>query len=408
MRHTTFRKAIAVCLVFAVLIAVPLPVHAQNHLVVEILVKDEGWHSLNLLKSGNTWYAKAGDLAQIAKVEIEHKKNTLTFFKSDPVCTLHAVKSDTYTVFGGSYYVPLQESSAKIGIRFHVGDNITAEVLRTPAQLKAEVCAVFTDERFQLSSITNTGVFGVMESLGRLYAALPFVGSGTLIGAITGKDEADRYRTMMIAIMGNSGSLSDFMSDCADIDGNAKKYAKIIKNAKDISKKGGKVYNFLQSKGIDEKTLDLLAYEYNPYEHDLGDWLDDYTTVANVVDIEYFLDVMAFYAAIEDMDESTLLAMKRVFENSENTYIQNAMKLAVNKRFGDEYLAIADIYAGTAGNIVINLLNESLENSLSGGYDQMIGIGTTAFEVFVHPSDISEALIYLSIGTSIQKEIQNY
>ncbi|MBR6650162.1 MAG: leucine-rich repeat protein, partial [Clostridia bacterium] len=154
--------------------------------------------------------------------------------------------------------------------------------------------------------------------------------------------------------------------------------------------------------------INTLAYEYNPYEHDLGEYFSSYVTIANIVDLEYFLDVAAFYSAIEDMDEATLIAMSKIFNNTSNKYLRDSIESTITKKFGDQGVSVGEIYADTAGNIATNFVNEAIEKTVYNGFDDALSLGAFGFELLAQPSSISEALIYMSIGSSIQKDIQKY
>ncbi|MBR6650194.1 MAG: hypothetical protein IKL36_02160, partial [Clostridia bacterium] len=245
-------RVVSLVLVLSLLLSCVVCANAQTVTEIEITVVSDKEYSLRMINDNSIWYVNSKDIADLANVEEKLENKNICYYIKSLNCLLFSISSDKYIVHKDTYYVPFQETSVNLGVKFHANKTIKVEVLRTPTQLRSEVKSIFNDKRFELAQITDQGIYSAMESLGRIYAVLPFVGSGSIIGAITGKDEAERYRTYMTGLMHTSGRLSDFVESTADFDGEVKKYANILDNAASFSKKGGSLYKFLESKGINE------------------------------------------------------------------------------------------------------------------------------------------------------------
>ena len=412
MKYNFFKRVLCFILTVAIVFSIFAIFAPANNGEVAFTVKCDAENTkctLNLINVDDTWYVKATDLASLAKADAKQENNGIAFYKKSPYVFLYNVNTNNCKKYNSAYYVPLQSTSSKIGVRFYLhGNTPKAEVLRTPQQMLAEIKAVFSDSRLPLNQITSLGTYVIAENAARMWAMLPFVGSGSIVGTITGKDEYDRYREVITTMISDGGSISDFMATCADFDGEIKKYADVLGKAAKLTQKGSSLYNALLSKGISEDLLNALAYEYNPYEHDLGDFLKGYASVAKIIDIQYILDVFAYYAAVVDMDESTLLCMQKVFNNSSDKHTKKATQAAIDLRFGSGYVAMADIYSGAVGNIIINGIDKVLEEKLSGGLDDIIGVCTFVYDETLQISDKADALIYMSICASLQNDIINY
>lgn len=402
-------KTISVVLIAALLSAIVQVVAAENDTVHLSIRCDDCEYRLDVIQEDGKWFADIDGVATISGCEssINNDGNTVALYKKEPFVLLYSVGQDACVVKGGSFYVPLQDASEAVGVRFYGNAPICADVYRTPKQMLEEFDDVFFDRRYQITQLLLTDGYWLAESAARVYAIMPFVGSGSLVGAISGEDEAERYRNAFSSILTNNGSTSDFLASMADFNGEVHKNAKILKAVADLTKKDGKLYNLLLKKGVNPDILDTMAYERDPYDP-LDGLFEEWSKVLKAVNFEHFLDLCAFYAVSADTEESILVAMKRVFENSSNINSRNAVNNLIDARYGDGYIAITDIYDGMIWDISIGYINDKAEELYYGGYTKAAQLAARGIDTVFEASDKSEAYIYFPIYASIQQDLYNY
>lgn len=402
-------RIISVVLIVGLLSAI-VPVVAAENNVIHLSIHCNDWeYRLDVIHEDEKWFADIDDVATISGCEfsINNDGNTVVLYKNEPFVILYSVSQDACVDKGGSFYVPLQDASVAAGIRFYGNAPICADVYRTPKQMLEEFDDVFFDQRYQITQLLLTDGYWLAESAARVYAIIPFVGTGSLVGAISGENEAERYRNAFSSILTNNGSTSDFLASVADFNGEVHKNAKILKAVADLTKKDGKLYNLLLKKGINPDVLDAMAYERDPYDP-LDGLFEEWSKILKTVNFEHFLDLCAFYAVSADTEESILVAMKRVFENSSNINSRNAVNNLIDARYGDGYIAISDIYDGMIWDISIGYINDKAEELYYGGYAKAAQLAARGIDTVFEASDKSEAYIYFPIYASIQQDLYNY
>lgn len=402
-------RVVSVLLIVAILFSTVMTVAAKKNAIHLTIRCNDSEYRLNVIQEDEKWFGNIGDLAAISGCEsgINNDNNTVVLYKKEPFVLLYSASLDACVVKGGSYYVPLQDASVAVGIRFYGNAPICADVYRTPKQMLVEFDDVLFDQRYQITQLLLTDGYWIAESAARVYAIMPFVGSGSLVGAISGEDEAARYRNAFASILTNDGSTSDFFASVADFNGEVHKNAKILNAVADLTKKDGKLYDFLLKKGVNPDILDAMAYERDPYDPVDG-FFEEWSKVLKAVNFEHYLDLCAFYAVSTDTEESILVAMKRVFENSSNNNSRNAVNNLIDARYGDGFVAITDIYDGMIWDISMEYINDKAEELFYGDYASGAKLIARGIDTVFQASNKSEAYIYFPIYSSIQQDLYNY
>lgn len=402
-------RLISVVLIVALLSSIVLVVAAENNAIHLTIHCNEGEYRLDVIRENEKWFANIGDLAAISGCEssINNDDSTAVLYKKEPFVVLYSVGLDSCVEEGGTYYVPLQDASVAVGIRFYGNAPINAEVYRTPKQMLEEFDNIFFDPRYQIAQLLLTDGYWIAESAARVYAIMPFIGSGSLVGAISGEDEAERYRNAFSSILTNDGSTSDFLVSAADFNSEVYKNADIFKAVADLTKKDGMLYDLLLKEGVNPDILDAMAYERDPYDSADG-LFEEWSKVLKAVNFEHFLDLCAFYAVSVDTEESILVAMKRAFENSNNINSRNAVNNLMDAHYGDGYIAITDIYDGMIWDISIEYINDKAEELYYGGYAKAAKLAARGIDTVFEASNKSEAYIYFPIYASIQQDLYEY
>ena len=147
------RKGIAGLLVAAILLTIcPTAFAEENGLRISVYCNDQVY-PLEVIQEDGIWYANISNLAAIGKCgyEINQGNKTAFLYKQEPLVVLYSLGLSDCILQDGGCYVPLQAASVAAGIRFYIKDRIMAEVLRTPAQMLAELDGVFLRSSSHLS-----------------------------------------------------------------------------------------------------------------------------------------------------------------------------------------------------------------------------------------------------------------
>ena len=366
---------------------------------------NKGTYSLPMLKRAGVWYVKASALIEMAGCDWTMKNGTVT------VCSATNVKLCEMTDFFEAYsatYIPLQEVSEKIGVRFYVGEEISADVFRTPNQLRGEMDRIYADLRYQIETVMEEPAWKILLPASHVYNVMPWVGESNIVDALTGTAEKECYRDAMTNILQYEEDLSAFIAETADIAGSVHKYAKQIDTAHKLLKEDGKIVKYLRERGVDPKILDVIIFEDDPADH-LDTFFQDWSKVLKDINFEHFLDVCAYYSVALDAEESMLIAMKRVFADSSNDAAREAATTLFKQRFGDgEAQFFADIYGGTIWDIAGSKLEDAGEKLLYGDSADAASLIAAGIDLVTGAGDKSNAVIMGTTYGKLQKELQEY
>lgn len=408
-RIALHKRLLSLVLAVVILSGMVFSVRAEKEVVHLTVDCEDESYTLDVLNESDTWYVEVNGLADLAgcKASANQENKKVSLYKDDPIVILYSIDLDESVSKYGKHYVPLQAASVAAGIDFYGFDPLRANVYRTPKEMLKDFDEVFYDQRYQINQILLADGYALGASAAKVYAVLPFVGSGSLLGAISGSDKEERYRTAMASILTTDGSLGSLLGDMSDVTGQIHSNAKLLKAVAELTEKGGVLYEKLLKKGVPVELLDAMAYEKDPYDH-LDGFFEDWSKVLSAVNFDYFLDLCAFYATATDTEESIVLAMKRVFENSENEDSKEAVKKLMDARYGDGSIGIPDIYGGMIWDITKEYINNHAEEFLYGGYGAGASIIARGYDRILQASDKTEAYLYFPIYASIQQDLYEY
>ncbi len=364
---------------------------------------------LGIVRDNGEWYVALYDLATLAgcKASINNTLNIVSLYKEEPFVSLFTASADKYLYYCGDYFVPLQEASLAVGVRFDVDDGINAKVYRTPKEMLSELSRIFLDQRYQIAQLLLSDGFATGYTFAKIYSIMPFVGSASFIKVVSGTDLADQYRIAMTSVLANEGNTSEFVDIFSDLKGDVDDYAMIMDFVVELTKQGGDLYNRLLGEGISRELLDALAYAEDPYEYEL-EMFQEISGALGTVNFGHFLDIAAFYAVSIDTEESILAAMLKVFKDSDDDYSRQAVEKLINNRFGNSLTAVGDVYGGMLWDLAAESINKSLYDLLLGSFTLKEELLAKVIDKFFRASDIAEALLYFPIYANIQNDLYDY
>lgn len=422
----------ATLLILSMIISLPVQAFAVGNAGEEtaITVNTEGGKKrLNSKKIDGIWYVDAQGLADLANCQAQTSggNEMLSISRRDTKCTLYTADRDGYTVINGTIYVPFQECSVMLGLCFHkyaAKDNFYVTSMRTPVELRALLDTIFSKKCYHLWEVPEElGFFwDTTEFFARLWAANPFTGNGSVLGTITMQDEIDRYDRAVSAMLSSSGDFLDLIYTFSELDDTLRDMGKKLSKSKKMINAawnwidGNKeLHKQLEDAGVYELVREMFRTESNPYEGGFGDFLEGYPQVMNALNWSYFMEVFTFYGMAADGEEAMLLAMKKVFSQSSNPFLCFSTEKLFDSQFGSNAISLADIYGGYFTEYLLNSLSDHLDDVFYGGSSLLGKLFAQAIteiveQAFDSPSinDISDAMIYYSIFSSIAIELSDY
>lgn len=418
MTDIKVKKIIAQVLIIALIISsTVIPAAADEGEVKFLPVDADGkTYYLEIVENDNIWYVGADSLGNLAGCNVQYSElqDSVVFYRGERTTILYTAADNIYLKKDNKYYVPLQEASVNVGVQFNEkGESVQATILKTPKELKDELSYVFGYDTYRLGDMILEHRVGwaAAEALSRMYAIVPFVGSSSIIGAITGEEEINRYKDAFAAILANEGELAEFLQDTSDFNSSIKKSAEVIDTVKSLTEKDGFVCVFLEKNGVDSKILELFADTYSSYEDvsDPAEWFEAYADVEKAMNIGGFLDAVSFEVAAREAEEALATAMILAFAESENKPAGKAAKQIVYARYGN--ISPLDVYYGWTQDTLSNLFNNKLEECLTGN-DPVVKLyaklATTAVEYVTGADKKSEFTIFYSIYANIQNELASF
>ena len=246
---------------------------------------------------------------------------------------------------------------------------------------------VFSAPNFNASSIIidPSTHWATIETASRVYAALPFVGDGSVVGTLLGTDEDDRFMKAFTNILTFDEDMSNI---CVDLS------------------------NLLSDSETERDILSTVLEEMAKMDGELEQYAETFEGINEKVDASQLKEVMSITALIEvasRFDESVVLMYKDIFQNSKNKRVKKTAQMAFDSIYPDKALK-------TMGeNWAVGLVPGRIENRLekvnleTEGINKIIQyIGAKTIDSVTNGSRISNAVIYMSIYTTIQNEIREY
>lgn len=421
---------ICLLLVCAFSISLAVPAFAADDVKGTISLEANGKSTtLAVLLRDGVWYAEIQSLAKIAvcnsdrdskgesvlttKAAVSQNNGKVVFTRENTVLNyqpiiLYTCDKDKNVQVDDSYYVPLEEASKALGIHFTATDGkLYSKTTRTVKDLREDLNYVFSAPNFNASSIIidPSTHWATIETASRVYAALPFVGDGSVVGTLLGTDEDDRFVKAFTNIL----ILDEDMSNiCVDLS------------------------NWLSDSETERDILSTVLEEMAKMDGELKQYAETFEGMNDKVDASKLKELMSITALIQvasRFDESVVYGWTDIFQKSENKRVKKTAQKVFNSIYKskdfqvttehlgirfvleriqdnlEEYLNNLEEYLKEKKNININL-NLNLEPE---GMNKLIAyIGAQKIDSITNGSSISNAVIYMSIYTTIQNEIREY
>lgn len=421
---------ICLLLVCAFSISLAVPAFAADDVKGTISLEANGKSTtLAVLLRDGVWYAEIQSLAKIAvcnsdrdskgesvlttKAAVSQNNGKVVFTRENTVLNyqpiiLYTCDKDKNVQVDDSYYVPLEEASKALGIHFTATDGkLYSKTTRTVKDLREDLNYVFSAPNFNASSIIidPSTHWATIETASRVYAALPFVGDGSVVGTLLGTDEDDRFMKAFTNIL----ILDEDMSNiCVDLS------------------------NWLSDSETERDILSTVLEEMSKMDGELKQYAETFEGRNDKVDASKLKELMSITALIQvasRFDESVVYGWTDIFQKSENKRVKKTAQKVFNSIYKskdfqvttehlgirfvleriqdnlEEYLNNLEEYLKEKKNININL-NLNLEPE---GMNKLIAyIGAQKIDSITNGSSISNAVIYMSIYTTIQNEIREY
>ncbi|MBE6587471.1 MAG: hypothetical protein E7647_03540 [Ruminococcaceae bacterium] len=407
------KRIISLLAVVALVVSFAVPAYAYgaNNSVSKTVVCGKNEYTVDFYKENGVLLADAEDLCEISGHIVSYKSGSVSFYISEPYVEAYSINlSKCKEISQGSYAVPFEEVSVALGIEVYDAEEGKIRVNRTPKHLIADMDAIYADVRYRIEQLLLNDFYWIMESSAKIYAILPFVGSGSLVGAITGSDEADRYENALSSIIASDEKdMTALLDAMGDISGEVRRNAEILEMVMKLTAKSGELYEYFESIGVSKEFLDLMAYEQDPYDM-AENFFGDFSKVLGAINFDHFLDICYFYAVAMDAEESVFATLKTVFEDTDDEYIRKAVDKVLNYHYGVDLdsVLISDIYGGMAWDISSEFICDKIGDIMYGPYEAAIGLVTKVGDKVLQISEKSEAYMYFPIFASYQQDISSY
>lgn len=402
--------SICLLLVCAFSISLAVPAFAADDVKGTISLEVNGKSTtLAVLLRDGVWYAEIQSLAKIAvcnsdrdskgesvlttKAAVSQNNGKVVFTRENTVLNdqpiiLYTCDKDKNVQVDDSYYVPLEEASKALGIHFTATDGkLYSKTTRTVKDLREDLNYVFSAPNFNASSIIidPSTHWATIETASRLYAMLPFVGDGSVVGTLLGTDEDDRFMKAFTNIL----ILDEDMSNiCVDLS------------------------NWFSDSETERDILSTVLEEMAKMDGELKQYAETFEGINEKVDtsqLKEFMSIAALIQVASRFDESVVLMYKDIFQNSKNKRVKKTAQMAFDSIYPDK--ALKTMGENWAVGLVLGRIENRLEkvNLEAEGINKIIQyIGAKTIDSVTNGSSISNAVIYMSIYTTIQNEIREY
>lgn len=401
---------ICLLLVCAFSISLAVPAFAADDVKGTISLEVNGKSTtLAVLLRDGVWYAEIQSLAKIAvcnsdrdskgesvlttKAAVSQNNGKVVFTRENTVLNdqpiiLYTCDKDKNVQVDDSYYVPLEEASKALGIHFTATDGkLYSKTTRTVKDLREDLNYVFSAPNFNASSIIidPSTHWATIETASRLYTMLPFVGDGSVVGTLLGTDEDDRFMKAFTNIL----ILDEDMSNiCVDLS------------------------NWFSDSETERDILSTVLEEMAKMDGELKQYAETFEGINEKVDtsqLKEFMSIAALIQVASRFDESVVLMYKDIFQNSKNKRVKKTAQMAFDSIYPDK--ALKTMGENWAVGLVLGRIENRLEkvNLEAEGINKIIQyIGAKTIDSVTNGSSISNAVIYMSIYTTIQNEIREY
>lgn len=316
----------------------------------------------------------------------------------------------------GKIYLPFKDATTAVGIYFYERSNMLAiNKLKVPKELRNKIQEVFSDNRLLLSRMQNDlgWIWSTAETTAKLYSILPFVGSYSFVGAITGENEIQQYEEGFGHILSNEGTVYETVQKISDFDQAITDSTIVLELAEELTDQGSVLEEYANSNGIDQQLIYVLQNQYpaEGYEAGIKEWLSAYTDATTAVNLKYILDVCALYTVTMDAEESMLAAIKSAFEFCGNYNAKVASERIIDRRCGSEMNTLKDFYKGWAFDTLSSYISRKLETVITRDFkptELATAAITRVIDYGLGASDKANAILFYDIYTSMQNELRRY
>lgn len=410
---------ICLLLVCAFSISLAVPAFAADDVKGTISLEVNGKSTtLAVLLRDGVWYAEIQSLAKIAvcnsdrdskgesvlttKAAVSQNNGKVVFTRENTVLNyqpiiLYTCDKDKNVQVDDSYYVPLEEASKALGIHFTATDGkLYSKTTRTVKDLREDLNYVFSASNFNASSIIidPSTHWATIETASRVYAALPFVGDGSVVGTLLGTDEDDRFMKAFTNIL----ILDEDMSNiCVDLS------------------------NWLSDSETERDILSTVLEEMSKMDGELKQYAETFEGMNDKVDaskLKEFMSITALIQVASRFDESVVYGWTDIFQKSENKRVKKTAQKVFDSIYKSKDFQVTTEHLGI--RFVLERIQDNLEEYLEKnininlnlepeGMNKLIAyIGAKKIDSITNGSSISNAVIYMSIYTTIQNEIREY
>lgn len=408
---------ICLLLVCAFSISLAVPAFAADDVKGTISLEVNGNSTtLAVLLRDGVWYAEIQSLAKIAvcnsdrdskgesvlttKAAVSQNNGKVVFTRENTVLNdqpiiLYTCDKDKNVQVDDSYYVPLEEASKALGIHFTETDGkLYSKATRTVKDLREELNYVFSAPNFNASSIIidPSTHWATIETASRVYAALPFVGDGSVVGTLLGTDEDDRFMKAFTNIL----ILDEDMSNiCVDLS------------------------NWLSDSETERDILSTVLEEMSKMDGELKQYAETFEGMNDKVDaskLKEFMSITALIQVASRFDESVVYGWTDIFQKSENKRVKKTAQEVFDSIYKSKDIQVKTEHWGI--RVVLDRIQDNFKEYLKReknihlepeGMNKLIAyMGAKEIDSITNGSSISNAVIYMSIYTTIQNEIREY
>lgn len=410
---------ICLLLVCAFSISLAVPAFAADDVKGTISLEANGKSTtLAVLLRDGVWYAEIQSLAKIAvcnsdrdskgesvlttKAAVSQNNGKVVFTRENTVLNyqpiiLYTCDKDKNVQVDDSYYVPLEEASKALGIHFTATDGkLYSKTTRTVKDLREDLNYVFSAPNFNASSIIidPSTHWATIETASRVYAALPFVGDGSVVGTLLGTDEDDRFMKAFTNILTFDEDMSNI---CVDLS------------------------NLLSDSETERDILSTVLEEMSKMDGELEQYAETFEGMNDKVDaskLKEFMSITALIQVASRFDESVVYGWTDIFQKSENKRVKKTAQKVFDSIYKSKDFQVTTEHLGI--RFVLERIQDNLEEYLEKnidinlnlepeGMNKLIAyIGAKKIDSITNGSSISNAVIYMSIYTTIQNEIREY
>lgn len=408
---------ICLLLVCAFSISLAVPAFAADDVKGTISLEVNGKSTtLAVLLRDGVWYAEIQSLAKIAvcnsdrdskgesvlttKAAVSQNNGKVVFTRENTVLNyqpiiLYTCDKDKNVQVDDSYYVPLEEASKALGIHFTATDGkLYSKTTRTVKDLREDLNYVFSAPNFNASSIIidPSTHWATIETASRVYAALPFVGDGSVVGTLLGTDEDDRFVKAFTNIL----ILDEDMSNiCVDLS------------------------NWLSDSETERDILSTVLEEMSKMDGELKQYAETFEGMNDKVDaskLKEFMSITALIQVASRFDESVVYGWTDIFQKSENKRVKKTAQKVFDSIYKSKDIQVKTEHWGI--RVLLDRIQDNFKEYLKReknihlepeGMNKLIAyMGAKEIDSITNGSSISNAVIYMSIYTTIQNEIREY